>query len=226
MIFSLGGLFALYEEVHKLGDPHQMTSPGVAIGILLVGIALESYSLRSAVHEASTHKGNRSWWQYIRRAKEPELPVVLLEDLGALLGLAVALGGVGLATWTGNGLWDAVGSIGIGALLIGIAVVLAIEMKRLLIAEAADEVELDRILEAMQSVPTFGRLIHLKTQHIGPDELLVGAKVELDASLDFAGVAHTIDELESAIRARVPIARRIHLEPDLYRPRPSDSVDE
>jgi cation diffusion facilitator family transporter len=216
VIFTLGGLFALYEGVSKLLHPHSMNSPMVAISVLVLGLALEGASLRTAIREAKRYKGTQTWWRYIRNAKEPELPVVLLEDLGALLGLVFALIGVTVATLTGNGAWDAIGSIAIGALLIGIAAVLSIEMKSLLIGEAASPEDCQRITAAMESVPAFRRLIHMRTQHIGPDELLVGAKVEFDSALGFAAISDVIDDVEHAIRERVPIARVIYIEPDLY----------
>ncbi len=218
VIFSLGGLFALYKGTSKLYDPHPVNSPAVAISILLVGILLEGFSLRTAVGEAREHKGSGSWWQYIRGAKEPELPVVILEDLGALLGLGLALAGVTLASWTGNGMWDAIGSVGIGVLLVTIAGVLAVEMKSLLIGEAAAPEDHQRIVEAIASIPAFRRMIHLRTQHLGPDELLIGVKLEFDASLGFTGVTEAINDVERAIRQRVPIATVIYVEPDIYRP--------
>lgn len=218
VIFTLGGLFALYEGLQKLAHPHPMESPLVAVTILVVGIVLEGFSLRTAIREARADKGQSGWWHYIQRAKQPELPVVLLEDLGALLGLVLALLGIGLASWTGNAAWDAVGTIAIGVLLVAIAVVLAIEMKSLLIGEAASAPVHDDIVAAIEDAAVVRKLIHLKTQHVGPDELLVGAKLELDGELDFPDVTRAIDEIERAVRDRVPMARWIYLEPDRFRP--------
>lgn len=229
VIFSLGGLFALYEGISKLFDPHPVSSPAVAVSILLVGIVLEGFSLRTAVREARRHKAGRSWWRYVRSSKEPELPVVLLEDLGAILGLVLALLGVSLASWTGNSVWDSVGSVGIGILLVTIAAVLAIEMKSLLIGEASSPEDRRRIVDAIESAPSFRRLIHLRTQHLGPDQLLVGAKVEFDESLGFSGVIAAINDVERAIRESVPIATVIYIEPDRYqsdRTAGAESVEE
>jgi len=218
VLFSVGGAFAVYEGVEKLRHPHEMDSPMVAVVILVVAIALESYSLRTAVREARPARGNRSWAAYIRRSKSPELPVVLLEDLGALIGLVLALAGVGLATLTGEPRWDGVGTLAIGVLLVLIAAVLAREMKSLLIGEAATSEDQLAIAAAIAADATAVRgLIHMRTQHLGPDELLVAAKVELEPDLTTAEMAAAIDRTEAAIRAAVPIARVIYLEPDLLR---------
>jgi cation diffusion facilitator family transporter len=217
VLFSVGGAFAVYEGVEKLRHPHEMDSPMVAVVILVVAIALESYSLRTAVREARPARGNRSWAAYIRRSKSPELPVVLLEDLGALIGLVLALAGVGLATLTGEPRWDGVGTLAIGVLLVLIAAVLAREMKSLLIGEAATSEDQLAIAAAIAATPAVRGLIHMRTQHLGPDELLVAAKVELEPDLTTAEMAAAIDRTEAAIRAAVPIARVIYLEPDLLR---------
>ncbi len=195
VLFSVGGAFAVYEGVEKLRHPHEMDSPMVAVVILVVAIALESYSLRTAVREARPARGNRSWAAYIRRSKSPELPVVLLEDLGALIGLVLALAGVGLATLTGEPRWDGVGTLAIGVLLVLIAAVLAREMKSLLIGEAATSEDQLAIAAAIAATPAVRGLIHMRTQHLGPDELLVAAKVELEPDL-------TTAEMAAAIAAR------------------------
>ena len=216
VIFTLGGLFAGYEGIEKLLHPQPVRSPGVAMAILVFGIGLEGWSLRTAIREARPLKAGRSWWRFIRGAKQPELPVVLLEDLAALVGLFLALTGVTIAAWTGDGVWDAVGSIAIAVLLITIATILAIEMKSLLIGEAVSAEDAEAIRDAMQSVDAFQRLIHMRTQHLGPDQILVGAKVQFARELDFAGVTDAIDEIEAAIRARIPTVTVIYIEPDVY----------
>jgi cation diffusion facilitator family transporter len=228
VLFSLGALFALYEGVQKLRHPHELDSPLVAVGLLLLAVVLESLSMRTAVREARPLKGDLGWWTFIRRAKNPELPVVLLEDLGALIGLVIALVGVALVELTGNADFDAVSTLGISVLLGVIAVVLAHEMKSLLIGESATAATVREIRAALRSAPAVRRLIHLRTLHLGPEELLVGAKVELDAGLDVREVAAAIDETEQRLREAVPIARVVYLEPDVYdaarddagRPRP------
>jgi cation diffusion facilitator family transporter len=216
VIFSLGSLFALYEGIGRLRDPHDISSPGWAIGVLLVGIVLEGGSCAMAVRESNAVRGKASWWEFIRHSKSPELPVVLLEDIGALAGLVIALTGVALATLTGNPVFDAFGSIAIGILLGVIAVVLAIEMQSLLIGEAASPETQARIRAAIDGSDDVRRVIHMRTQHMGPDSLLVGAKVEFDPGLDVPGLAAAIDRLEVEIRANIEVAATIYIEPDVY----------
>ncbi|GAA3362536.1 cation diffusion facilitator family transporter [Saccharopolyspora gregorii] len=216
LLFSLGSVFALYEGVHKIQHPEPLTSPLVAVVILLVAIALESYSFTTAIKESRAIKGELSWWQFIRQAKTPELPVVLLEDAGALLGLAFALGGVGLAVLTGNPVFDGVGTVCIGLLLGVIAVILIVETKSLLIGEGASRSVLDEVVGELRG-GRVRRVIHIRTQYLGPDELLVAAKIALVPSLDVAEVAAEIDAAEARVRAKVPAVRLIYLEPDLDR---------
>lgn len=216
VLFTLGSLFAIGEGVDKLRHPHALEAPVVAYAILGIAIVLETFSFRTAVREACKVRGEGSWWQFIRTTAIPELPVVLLEDLGALLGLTTALLGVTLAELTGNSRWDALGSVGIGLLLGVIAVVLAIEMKSLLIGEAASMRLERRIRDALADGPEVRRIIHLRTLHLGPDELLVAAKLDFAAET-VRDVARAIDVVEARLRDAVPIARVIYLEPDLYR---------
>lgn len=215
VLFLLGAVFSLYEGVEKLRHPHEVTSPAIAVGILAVAIALETWSFRTAVVEANHVRGTQGWWAFIRQAKLPELPVVLLEDLGALLGLVLALGGVVLVVLTGDPAWDAYATLTIGVLLAVIAIVLAIEMKSLLLGESATARDVVTIRKAIEDSPGVRGIIHLKTQHLGPEELLVAAKVQLDGELDFRGVVDTIDEAERRVREELPIARVMYLEPDL-----------
>jgi cation diffusion facilitator family transporter len=216
MLFSLGAAFAIYEGVHKVQHPEPLTSPIVAVIILLIAIGLEGYSFRTAMVESKKIKGNVSWWGFIRQSRTPELPVVLLEDTGALLGLVFALFGVGLSVLTGDAVWDGVGTLMIGALLGVIAVILIIEMKSLLIGEGATPREFDAITAAVEG-GRVQRLIHIRTQYLGPDELLVAAKIALAPGLPLSEVATEIDAAERRIREAVPAARLIYLEPDLDR---------
>jgi cation diffusion facilitator family transporter len=216
VLFTLGGLFAVYEGIEKLRHPHELESPGIAIGILLVAVVLESFSLRTAVREARKVRGDEGWWAFVRHSKSPELPVVLLEDLGALLGLAFALAGVTLSAVTDEPRFDAMGSLVIGVLLLVIAVVLATEMKSLLIGESAAPAVERAIRDAIESGPEAHRLIHLKTLHLGPDELLVGAKIEMEGETA-EEIARAIDTIETRVRTSVPIARMIYIEPDVFR---------
>lgn len=219
VIFTLGSLFALYEGVEKLRHPHALESIPVAVGILLFGIALEWFSLRTAIRESRHAKGDLSWWGFIRHSKVPELPVVLLEDIGAMIGLVLALVGVGLAEVTGNARFDATGSVVIGLLLGVIAVTLAIETKSLLLGESASPGTIDRIRTSIESAEPVRSLIHMKTLHLGPEELMVAAKVEFDAGLDGAAICDAINHVEQVVRATVPEARVIYIEPDVARAR-------
>lgn len=216
VLFSLGGLYSIYEGISKILHPHELTSIEWAIGVLAVGIVLESFSFRTAIVEAGKVKGDRGWWEYIRTSRSPELPVVLLEDAGALIGLVLALIGVGLYAVTGNELWDAMGTLSIGVLLLVIAGFLTIEMKSLLIGEAATEGHIDAITNALATSPEVVRVIDLRTQHIGPDELLVAGKVEFSAALTAPELANAINNVEASIRQAVPLAGRIYLEPDVW----------
>ena len=217
VIFSLGSLFALFEGEEKLRHPHELESAGWAVAILAVAIVFEGLSLRTAVRESRPAKGDRSWWTFIRRSKSPELPVVLLEDTGALLGLMFALVGVGLAELTGNPRFDAAGSIAIGVLLGAIAIVLVVEMKSLLIGESASPAVVARICGALTSDTRIERVVHMRTEHIGPDELLVAVKILVDGNRSLGEVADLIDEAEARVRAAVPVARVIYVEPDIDR---------
>jgi cation diffusion facilitator family transporter len=218
VLFTAGALFALFEGEEKLRHPHELESVAWAVGILLLAIALESFSFRTAYLESRTIKrADESWGAFIRRAKVPELPVVLLEDTGALVGLTFALVGIGLAEVTGNPRWDAVGSLAIGALLAFIAVVLATEMKSLLIGEAASPEEQAAIVEALTSSDGVRRVIHLRTEHLAPDQLLVVAKFEPDPTLDLPGRSPRRGRAEAAVRAAVPECQLIYLEPDVFR---------
>ena len=217
VIFSFGAVFALFEGIEKVREPHKLDSVGWAVGILLFAIVLESFSFRTAIHESRPIKGDGSWWAFIRRSRVPELPVLLLEDFGALVGLAFALLGVALAEATGNARFDAVGSIAIGVLLAFIAATLVVEMKSLLIGESATRVQRDLIANAITDHPQTSKLIHMRTEHIGPEELLVGAKIEFVDCMEAPKLAEAIDNVEVAIRAAVPEARVIYIEPDIYR---------
>jgi cation diffusion facilitator family transporter len=217
VLFTLGALFAIAEGIDKLASPHQLESPIWALAVLAISFALETASFITARREANLLRRGESWVAFIRHTKNPELPVVLLEDLGALIGLSIASLGIGLAVFTGDARYDAAGSIGIGVLLGAIAVVLVIEMKSLLIGEAASLGDIEKIRAAMESAPHVARVIHLRTLHLGPDDLLVASKVAFDPRLDFASLAKAIDETERRVRAVIPAARLIFLEPDVDR---------
>lgn len=221
ILFSLGGLFAVYEGLQKLIDPHEIDSTWwwLPLAVLVIAIGLESFSLRTAVRESNrVREKDQSWFSFVRRSKAPELPVVLLEDVGALIGLTFALFGVGLTLITGNTMFDALGTLMIGLLLILIAIVLGLETKSLLIGEGATPTDHDLIVEAITGGREVQKLIHIKTLYLGPDELMVAAKIALTADKTVREAAADIDEIESRIREAVPAARVVYLEPDVYRP--------
>ncbi|MFI6328654.1 cation diffusion facilitator family transporter [Micromonospora chersina] len=217
VLFSLGGLFALYEAYHKAADPHPITEwQWVPVAVLVAAIVMEGFSFRTAIKESNHIRGSQSWLRFIRRAKAPELPVVLLEDFGALVGLVFALFGVGMTLITGNGIWDAAGTAMIGVLLVIIAITLAIETKSLLLGEGAERHDLAKIERAVTEGPEVERIIHMKTLYLGPEELMVAAKIGVPACETAEEVARGINAVEARIRAAVPIARVIYLEPDIY----------
>jgi cation diffusion facilitator family transporter len=218
VLFSLGSLFAIFEGIEKIRHPHELESIEWAIGILLVAIVLEAFSFRTAVKESNTARGSIPLRQFIRRAKAPELPVVLLEDFGAMVGLVLAMAAVVVSKATGDAVWDGVGTLSIGILLGIIAIVLAVEMKSLLIGEGATAADLRAIEAAILASPGAERIIHLRTQHLGPEELLVGAKVQFRPGLTVAELAEAIDDVEQRVREVVPIARPFYVEPGIYRP--------
>jgi cation diffusion facilitator family transporter len=217
VLFSLGSLFAIYEGVDKVRHPHHLDSPVVAIAVLGVAIVLEGLSFRTAVREANPLRAGGSWVGFIRHTKNPELPVVLLEDSGALVGLVFAMTGVVLADTTGNPRWDGVGTLAIGALLAAIAIVLGAKMKSLLIGEGATAPDIEAIKTALVDDPLFRRVIHIRTLYLGPDELLVAAKLAVDPAASLAQVALRIDAAEARVRALLPVAKVIYLEPDVDR---------
>jgi cation diffusion facilitator family transporter len=225
MLFTIGGGFSIYDGVTKILHPEPIKSPLIAFIVLAVSICLEGFSLRTAVSRSNPVRGRQSWGAFIRRTKVPELPVVLLEDTAALAGLALALIGVTLAVVTGNGAWDGAGSLAIGVLLGFVAVILAVEMKSLLIGEAADEETERAIVAALEDGPELECVIHLRTVHLGPETLLVAAKIAVRADLTAAQLAAGINTAEQRVRTAVPIAQIIYLEPDLYRPALEDTTD-
>jgi cation diffusion facilitator family transporter len=217
VLFSVGGLFALYEAYHKFQHPEPIKKwHWVPVTVLLVAIVLESFSFRTAIIESNRVRGKASWKEFVRRAKAPELPVVLLEDLGALVGLVFALFGVVMTLITDDGLWDAIGTAMIGILLVAIAVILALETKSLLLGEGATDEDVEKIERAILDGDDVERIIHMKTLHLGPEELLVAAKIAVRHDETAGEVARRINAVEARCREAVPIARVIYLEPDIY----------
>lgn len=217
VLFTVGGLFSIYEGFNKLNHPHELTNAWLPITVLLVAIVLEGFSLRTAIRESNKVRGNQSWVNFVRKAKAPELPVVLLEDLAALLGLVLALLGVGLSIITGNVAFDAYGTLAIGVLLVVVAVILGLEIASLLIGEGASENEVEQIRAALTQTEGVESVIHLKTLYLGPEQLMLGAKIAIAASSSGQDIARIIDLAEANVRAVVPVAKTIYLEPDILR---------
>ena len=225
VLFSVGGLFALYEAYHKYeevhsGAPNELLEGRwwwVPLVVLTAAIIAETFSFRTAIVESNKVRGRQSWSRFIRRAKAPELPVILLEDFAALLGLVFALFGVGMSLLTQNGYWDVVGTTMIGLLLVLVAITLAIETKSLLLGEAAGSESIQRIEGALTATSGVERIIHMKTLHLGPEEILVAAKIGVSTGASAAEVAETIDRAEVAIREAEPMVTALYLEPDIYK---------
>jgi cation diffusion facilitator family transporter len=225
MLFTVGGAFSVYDGVHKIVTPEDVRSPLVAVIVLVLSAVAEAFSLRTGIREANKVRGDRSWGTFIRRTKAPELPVVLLEDMAALIGLVFAFIGVTLAWVTADGRWDGAGSLAIGLLLATAAAFLAVEMKSLLIGESASTEMQRMIVTALEAGPEVSRVIHMRTVHISPDSILVAAKIGVRATDTAAQVAAGIDAAEQRVRAAVPMASTIYLEPDIYRPSKADETD-
>jgi cation diffusion facilitator family transporter len=222
MLFTVGAVFSVYEGAHKITHPEEIRSPLVPIIVLAVSAVLEGFSLRTAIHEANAVRGDRNWGTFIRRTKSPELPVVLLEDTAALIGLVLAFAGVGLSVLTHDGRWDGAGSLAIGLLLGVAAAILAIETKSLLIGESASTDMQRRIVAALEDGPEIARVIHMRTVHTAPDSVLVAAKVAVRENDSAEQITTGINAAERRVRAAVPIATTIYLEPDIYRPTEAD----
>lgn len=216
ILFSIGGVFSIYEGIGKLAHPHPLEVWWLPLLVLLIAGGLESFSLHTAMSEARPHKGGGSWFRFIRRAKAPELPVVLLEDVAALTGLAFAFLGVALTALTGDALFDALGTLCIGSLLVLVAIVLGIETKSLLVGEGASEGDVRAITSSILGGGETDRIIHIKTLYLGPDELMVAAKLAMPAARSLTEVAEATNTIEGRIRAAVPAARVIYIEPDVW----------
>ena len=215
VLFSIGGLFSILEGWNKLSHPHELEAAWLPLTVLGVAIGLESFSLYTALKAAKEERGTASLYQFIRHAKSPELPVVLLEDMAALLGLVLAFGGVGLTVLTGNPIWDAIGTLAIGVLLVLVAVILGAETSSLLVGEGATASDTEKIESALGATRGVNSIIHMKTLYLGPEELMVAAKIAVDVDITGKDIAAIIDDAEARIRAEVPTARVIYLEPDI-----------
>jgi cation diffusion facilitator family transporter len=217
VLFSIGGLFSIYEGISKLREPHELEQAWLPLTVLGVSILLETFSLITALRASKAERNGQSLMQFIRHAKSPELPVVVLEDIAALAGLVLAFLGVGLTVITHNPIWDAYGTLAIGALLVAVAIILGIETSSLLVGEGATAADVSAIRAALEGSPRVRGVIHMKTLYLGPDELMLAAKIAVEPLATAAEVAAAIDEAEVAVRAAVPATRVIYLEPDILR---------
>lgn len=213
VLFTAGAVFALYEGIEKLNHPEPLDHYQWAIGILIFGLILEGFSLRTAVAEANEQRNNQTWREFITRSKQPELPVVVLEDTGAMLGLVIALVAVVMSKVTGNPIWDGIGTVTIGGLLAIIAAILAIEMHSLIIGEAVSEKNRTLIKKAITDSVSVSSIANLRTQHLGPDDILVGAQVIFDTSFSVEEVCSAIQEIENQIKESVPEVHSVFVEP-------------
>lgn len=217
VLFTVGGIFSVYEGTKKFQNPEMLEMWWLPLLVLIIAIVLESFSFRVAIRESRPLKGDKSWWHFIRHEKSPELPVILLEDFAALVGLILAFFGVGLTVLTGNGIFDAIATICIGILLIIVAIILIIEVSSLLVGEGANAEDVQKIEEAFMSTKGIDRIIHMKTLYLGPEELMIGAKVSVSPERKVREVAYIINQAERAVRDQVPHANVIYVEPDVWR---------
>ncbi len=224
ILFSVGGVFSIYEGVHKIQHPEPIERAWIPLAVLLIAIALESFSLRTALRESAPDRRGISILEFVRRAKAPELPVVVLEDIAALVGLVFALLGVSAAVLTDNGVYDGIGTVFIGLLLIVVAFILGIETKSLLIGEGASPADEAAIRKAAESGHDVDRIIHMKTLYLGPDELLVAMKVAVSRSQSGQDIADAINAVEQRVRSAVPVARVLYIEPDIFHPEQSGAA--
>jgi cation diffusion facilitator family transporter len=212
VLFALGGVFSIYEGLHKLSAPSPISYPWVAVGILVFGLAAESLSLRACLAEVDKERGARTLWRWFRETRHSELAVILGEDLAALLGLGIALAAVLATVLLGNPLWDALGSIAIGAVLVCVAIAIGIEIKGLLIGQSAEpqtEARIRRFLEGREEVLRLHRLITLQ---LGTS-LMLAVKAEMKAETA-AGLVADINRAEAALRAEFPEIQWLFFEPD------------
>ena len=217
MLFTVGGMFSLYEGIHKLQHPEPLKQWYWAAGVLVFGIVAEGISMRACLQEVNKSRGDRGLWQWFRESRQSELVVIFGEDLAALLGLFFALVAVLLAVATGNPVWDAVGTIVIGVLLIVIAVLVAVEVKAMLIGQSIDPLREGEIREFIQSRPEVTRVISLISLQLG-NEAMVAVQAQMRESQDAPTLAAQIDAVEQAMKARFPEVRWSFFEPDLSRP--------
>lgn len=214
MLFSVGGLFSVYEGWHKLHQPEEINRPLLALGVLVFGIAAESFSMWGCLREVNKARGGQSLWQWFRNSRNAELVVIFGEDLAALVGLSVAFVAV-LAAWlTGNPMYDSLGSIAIGILLIVVAVMVAIEVKALLVGQGVEAPVRREMVAFLEDQPSVERVIEMLTLHMGND-VMVAVKAKMLDHPSTGALVDEINRIEGAFRERFPQTQWIFFEPDI-----------
>jgi cation diffusion facilitator family transporter len=214
MLFSVGGLFSIYEGWHKLREPEELSYPLLALGVLAFGIVAEGFSMWGCLREVNKVRGSRTLWQWFRESRNAELVVIFGEDLAALLGLSIAFVAV-LATWaTGEPAYDALGSIAIGILLIVVAAMVAIEVKALLVGQGVEPEVRREMMAFLQGEPSIERVLELLTLHMGGD-VMVAVKAKMREHASTAALVEEINRIEAAFRERFPQTQWTFFEPDV-----------
>jgi cation diffusion facilitator family transporter len=213
VLFSLGGLFSVYEGWHKLAHPEDLSYPWVAVGVLVFGLIAETVSLRACLQEVNKVRGRKTLWQWFRESRQSELVVILGEDLAALLGLALALLAVLMTIVSGNPMWDALGSMAIGVVLILVAAGIGYEIKGLLIGQSADPETVARLREFLEKQDHVDTVLRILTLQLGTS-LMVALKVKMN-SASAAEMVAAINRAERALRAEFPEIQWLFFEPDV-----------
>ncbi len=214
MLFTVGGMFSLYEGWHKLHNPEPLRRWGWAVGVLAFGIVAEAFSTRAALQEAAVERRGRSLWRWFRQSRQAELIVIVGEDLAAMAGLSVALVAVLATVVTGNPMWDALGTIAIGALLIVVAVFVAIQIKAMLIGQSVDPSVQAQMRRFLDDRPEIGNVISLITLQLGND-MLVSVQAEMSEEQSARSLAVQINTIERALKEEFPDVRWSFFEPDI-----------
>ncbi len=212
-VFWIGGVFAVVEGIAHLASSEPIEDPRWAFGVLAIGALLDGWSLRTTLRSGRSAKGPMTWRQLVRVTKAPELIVIFLEDLGALIGVAIAAIGVALATVTGVVVWDAIASIAIGVLLMAIGLVVNRETQSLLLGESATADVEKTIRDAIATTDGIDGVVNLRTIHLGPDDLVIAAAITVDGAMGATEITRSIVDAEASVRAAVPFRTVIYLEP-------------
>jgi cation diffusion facilitator family transporter len=214
MLFSVGGMFSIYEGLHKLSSEEPLKSPLIAVAVLAFGIIVESVSMRACMIEVNKARGGRNLWRWFRSSRQAELVVIFGEDLAALLGLVLALIAVVIAMVTGNPVWDAIGTLAIGVLLIVVAVFISVEVKAMLIGQSVDPAVRTQMQEFLDGRPEVAQVYNLLTLQLGND-VMVSVKARMQGVDSADGLIAAINTVERDLRGRFPQVRFCFFEPDV-----------